>query len=395
MTLKELFDEEFKDIKFDNNLANFIHKYQVKYLMFNKEHIEFFGGNLLGVNIIRFTDSYINILYDELNIDSIDLNKKLLKVKGINKDFKISSDLFNNVIMYITHRWVAEGNNKAAYDTVILFFYRTIAALISNVFRYTANKKIIDVAYSKLNKKNLIKKLGSWGEVMKYRSTELLSKDSIHKLTLLNYNDVDKVVYLINDSQGRVRDSFKNYYSVIVETQEEGSLLIDKSSVIKDINGEEVLSDYVHHLSSKIAYIHSIILDEKSFIKNDLMNIVVDINTNTSKVSVIDSLSWIHNNYNGTNTATINKFIDNTMIHSLNAILTFTDVNKNDLVGILIRLKNSILSSRSQSKELLTARKLGLKIIKKTLKARMSMLLSVRTSVMIYIILRVLVSDKI
>ena len=56
LTLLEAFTELFGHIKFDEALAKGLYNYQVGYVTQNREHMEFFGGNLLGVNIVRFKD---------------------------------------------------------------------------------------------------------------------------------------------------------------------------------------------------------------------------------------------------------------------------------------------------------------------------------------------------
>lgn len=401
ITLLEVFDKYFKDTVFNNKLVSDVFRYRLDYLNSKKGYLEFFGGNLLGTVPIHFTDSFILKFFDEvLQIDFYGLSESLKKVEDINQDFKISSDVFNLTLMYVIHSFMIDKGlsekkkEQGMYNIALLFYYRSLAALISNGFKYTADPSIVQAAYASLNNKFLIKKLGSWNKVMDYRANALIDKSSIHYKNLLTFKEDLSIVYAINDSQGRIRDAFKGYYSSIVNIKDEGLSIAKTSSSMLDIDGEEVLKDKTGSVDSYITYIETILSDRDSFIKKDLVDIVSQVNSNTTSKAVEQVLDKIHEN---SSDEIVVEFIKLTIIHGFYLLDTsLNKVNRKDYAAVLISLKGAYMSSRSNDKDLLRLRKLGDKLMKNFTpkNSGKGLISSTRTSVLLYIMLRVLVGLK-
>ncbi len=400
VTLIEVFDKHFAKVKFDAKLAKEIYKFQIGYVNNNPEHLEFFGGNLLGVQVVRFKDSDLNRFYnDVLDVDYIELSNSLKAVTAINQDFKISSDVFNLTTTYLIHKFLTSKlineniQKRAAYDCAVLFFYRCLAALISYNFRYPADPKIAQKAYANLNNKYLIKKLGSWSKVVDYRANELLSKESIHIKALQRYNDDYAIVYCLNDSQGRIRDLIKNYYAEFKKVHTEGDGIDTTSGTYIDLDGEETIKEKTKSIESYVAYARSVIVDKKSFVNDNLVSVISGINKNTSFRMVKQSLTWMSDNYAQKDHDTIDDFLSMVIVYSFHLIQE-NDLDKHmrDYPKLLIELKNLYLSTRSVDEDLIVIRKLGEKIVKASSPNKLSdsLVLATRTSVILYIILKVL-----
>lgn len=402
MTLKEVFDEYFKKTKFDSTFAKNLYKYQIGYINSSKEYLDFFGGNLLGVHVIRFKDSDVIRLYDDVfNIDFYSLQESVKKVDTINHDFIISSDTLNLTLMYVIHRILTSPSIndkvriKAAHDAGLIFFYRCIAALISDRFRYPVDPKLAQAVYANLSNKYLIKKLGTWHAVMDYRAKDLIDKNALHYKNLVKFNDDQTIVYTINDSQGRIRDLFKNYYNEFKIAHEGGEAIGSTSSTYLDVEGEETIKEKINTVENYVTYLKNIINDIHSFIKPDLLLIISKLNTNTSSRMIKQNLTWLSENYsNSKYHAEIDEFITNVIVHSLYLINNnMTIVNKRDYPNILLNIKNLYLSTRSVDIELIRIRDLGEKLIKESsdVKLSNSLIFSTRTSLILYITLRTLV----
>lgn len=406
MQLIELFNEHFKDTKFNNEFAKKLYKFQIGYINSSREYLDFFGGNLLGVHVIRFKDSDVIRLYDNVfDVDYYSLVENIKKVDTINLDFKVSGDVLNLTLMYVIHRLLnspslnENGRYKAAYDASLIFFYRTIAALISHRFRYPVDPKLAQAVYANLSNKYLIKKLGTWHAVMDYRAKDLIDKKGLHYKNLIKFTDDNATVYAINDSQGRIRDLFKNYYNEFKKAHEGGESIGSTSSTYLDAEGEETIKEKIGSVESHVTYIRNIINDRNTLINNDLLSIISKINTNTSIRMIKNTLNWLSENYsNNKYHNMIDEFISLTIVHSLYLINTTPNLanNKKDLSLILVTLKNLYLSTRSVDIELIKIRELGEKIIKESsdVKLSNSLLYSTRTSLILYLTLRVLVSVK-
>ena len=86
-TIKSVCDELLKDLVFDTKLINKLYKFQVGFTHKNKEHMEFFGGNLTGVQRVRFTNSDFSEYFDTIiNHDPNELRNRLEKTIVINQN---------------------------------------------------------------------------------------------------------------------------------------------------------------------------------------------------------------------------------------------------------------------------------------------------------------------
>lgn len=402
VTLADVFDPFFEGKKFDSHLGKAIYRYQINYLNSNKEYIEFYGSNLLGVHRIRFKDNDMNRFFDEvLDIDYLALSEKLKTVTDINQEFKVSSDELNLTLMYLLHRFgsskIIDGNNRkrALYDCALLFFYRTTAALISNLFKYPADPKIAQKAYANLSNKFLIKQLGSWGKVMDYRANKLINEHGLHYKNIIAFKDDLSIVYAINDSQGRIREMIKSYYGEFKDVHDSGESIGVKGGTYRDIEGEEVVKEKLNSIEGKIAYMKEIVTDEHSFVKDDLIGVISKMNTNVSFRSLKSCLSWLSQEYSSHKWhKDVDEFMTISMIHSFHLIqYNICPKSMRDYPSILNGLKNLLASSRSVDKDLIKLRDLGDKIVKASFPYKISepLVIAIRSSLVLYLVLRVLV----
>jgi len=405
VSLKQLLDEAFKDVKFDVKLAKAINSYQLNYVNRNQEHLEFFGSNLLGVHVIRFKDSDVMRLFDDvLKVDYYDITDNVKDVKEISQDHKVSSDTFNIICMYLIHRFLTSPiindvqRKRAAFDCGLVFFYRCIAAIMSAWFRYPTDPKIAQAAYAKLSNKYLIKKLGSWMKVMEYRSEDLINKNNLHYKNLVSFKDTFTIVYAINDSQGRIRDLLKNYTAEFMKVHQDGSSINTTSSVFTDAEGEETVKEKTKSTEAYVTYLKTTVIDKHTFIKDDLITIVSKQNTNTSFRMIKQVLNWMHAGYSDIKQHNLlDEFITKVVVHSLYLIENqIPNYNLRDYPHILVNLKNLYLSTRSTDVDLIRIRELGESIVRTSNDTRISdsLMLSTRTAVILYLTLRALVGKN-
>jgi len=401
VTLAQIFDKHFLGVKFNNKLAKLLYGYQLDYINQNKEYLEFYGGNLLGVQVIRFKDSDVIKLFDNvLSVDYFALEEDFNTVTTINLTYKISGDLFNQTIMYLLHRFLISKEltdnekNRALYDIALIFFYRCIAALSSYYFRYPADPKIAQAAYAKLSNKFIIKQLGSWNKVMDYRAKALIDKQGIHYKNLIKFNDDDTIVYAINDSQGRIRDLVKNYYREFNKVHVSGDGVGTTSSVVKNEDGEDSIKEKTKSVEAYDVYMQNAIIDKNTFINNELITLISKINSNSSFRIIKHTLEWMFENHsNIIHNKLIHEFMHLVIIHSFYLIQNNIGISHlNDYQHILGNLKNLYLSTRSNDKDLLRIREIGEKIVLlANAKANKGLVSSTRTSIILYIVLRALV----
>ena len=400
LTLNEVFTEHFEHVKFDGRLAAAVYKYQVGYINQNPEHMRFFGGAMLGVEIIRFKDKDVLRLFnDVLSIDYSQLMEDVRKVPTINHDYLISGDIFNLTCMYMIHRFLTANTlgqtqrNRAAYDIALVFFYRCMAAILSDWIKYQVDPKLAQAAYANLSNKFLIKKLGTWKAVMDYRAKDLTDKVGIHYDSLMKFNDDSKIVYVLNDSQGRIRDLLKNYYAELMLAHQDGSRIGISKGTQVDADGEETLKEKTKSGEAYLTYLRKVISDKHGFVKDDLVDVIVNINTNSSFRIIKHSLLWMSESYGDPKEfGAIDEFLALVMTQSLHLVEhNIEPRRRKDYPYVLTTLKNLFLSTRSTDPELDKIRKLGeTLVVKANGKISSSLLMATRTSLILYIALRAL-----
>jgi hypothetical protein len=340
---------------------------------------------------------------DTIDVDYHRLTQHLRKVTTIDHSFKVSGDILNLTLMYVVHRCLSspqlseDQRSRAAYDAGLIFFYRCISAIQSYNFRYPADPKIAQMAYANLSNKFLIKKLGSWHKVMDYRSLDLINKSGLHYKGLMSFKDDEATVYAINDSQGRVRDLYKNYYAEFARVHSEGSNIGVTSSTWVDAEGEETIKEKTKSAEAYVGYMRQAIVDKPTMVKDELISVIVQINSNTSFRMVKATLSWLCENYaNSKHHKAIDEFVSSTVVQSLYLIDQHLEPrHKKDYAHILVMLKNLYLSTRTTDAEIDKIRINGYKLVRLANgRVSDSLTLSTRTSIILYLTLRALVGQS-
>ena len=158
-----------------------------------------------------------------------------------------------------------------------------------------------------------------------------------------------------------------------------------------EFEGEEMLKDKTKGLIAYIHYIDSIIEDKPAFIKEEIVVAVCDIVKTASPLLLEETLLWMSDNTKFSNQKIIKEFTDLVLIHSFKYLQNNRNVvsRTTDLLALAIVLRGIYTSSRSSDNDLYKLRELGEKIVKKTGNVKSSsMIASIRTVLMLYIVLR-------
>lgn len=403
ITLIDVLDDHFSALKIDKKFISDAYRFQVAFLNRDAEHLGFFGSNLIGVHSIRWrTSDTLKFYKDVCNTDFTGIERDLRTVTTIEQDFNISSDPLNLTMMYLIHRILTspsltkQQRERGAYDMALIFFYRCIAIRQSEYFHFPADHKVAQAAYANLSNKFLIKKLGSWRAVMEYRAKDLLDDKGLHYDSLVAFTDDLRITYAISDSEGRIRDLYKNYCREFHLASSTGQSVQSTSSTIVDGEGIEKLREKTKSTEQYVNYIRQAVLDANGFVNAELVRVITDINTNTSQRMVTASLVWLSNSYSD---AKWHKKIDDwlslVVVHSLHLLNEMGEGDTRDYPTMLVNLKNLYLSTRSVDNELTKIRKLGDELIYAANgKVNNSLAMATRTALILYVTLRALVAGS-
>lgn len=396
-TIKAVFEKHCEHLKFDKALAKKIHTFQVGFVNRNEEHMSFFGGNLTGVQVVRWLSSDKDSWFtDIMEVDELALEEDLHNSPAINTEFLVSSNVFNNACMWMIHKFMTspylndKDKEQAMLDTALVLYYRFLTSLLYKYFPYPADPAVAAATYAQLSNKFEIKQHGSWSALLVSRCEKLLDQSGLHKRTLMQYDDDMAIVYLLNDSQGRIRDIMKNIVSEFIKVHKLGTKIKTTSS-LAEYEGEQVLKDATKNLSNYVRYLHSVVGDKRSFVKEELITIICNVVTTCPPNLLKNSLEWMSVNHKHAGVKIVEELIDVTLVHSFANLADNRTTMKstNDLPGMIVKLRGLYMSSRSVDPDLLQMRDKARLVVKNATNSKNeSLLASVRTGVLLYITLR-------
>jgi hypothetical protein len=396
-SIRGVFDDECSRLDIGPKLLERLHKYQVGFVNKNEDHIKFFGGNLTGVQVVRFTGEDRNRWFDEIvEVDEVPLAERLYALPTVNREFHVSSDTMNLSCVWLMHaiwrspRLNDKQKHQGMMDVTLVLQYKYLTSRLFQHFKYPADKATAEATYAQLTNKYALKEHGSWQALLNARAEEIIGPHSIHFSTIRRMDQDKDVVYMLNDTQGRIRDTLKNIYGVFLRVHQQGIRVSSVSSIIEH-DGVEILRDKTKSLLAYGRYINSIITDRASFIREELTQVIEQIMHTMPPKLFHESLVWMSQNYRQPGAKEIEEVINEVLVHSfdyLSANRTLVK-NSNDLPGLLSKLRGVYMSSRSTDPALFSLREKTEKIVRQATGNRnASLIASVRTGVLLYVVLR-------
>lgn len=393
---KKVFDEALSNTKIDDALFKEIRGYVQSFINKNEDHIKFFGSNLTGVYPVRFVSPDKHKWLDEiLNIDEYDTRQKIIHpdTGAVSEDWVRATDIMNISCLYLTHRFfngpmAQKLKEEAMLNTLMALHCKLISSLMAHFFKYPADEATALATYAALSKKYSIKQFGSWNGVLVNRCKDIIDGDSIHYQTIVKFNDDDAIIYMIQDIQGRLRDIIKKLWKVFEMVRTQNAKILSTSGMVT-LDGKIVVRDMARYFSPYKNYINEVILDRNRFIKKELIDVITSTIYTIPGPLLIKGLEHITENI--VMTKDLQKFLDLIVVHSFEALSSDRNAQEKmrDIPALLALLKSLYMASRSSDPMVLEMRRLGEKIVKKGCKVKNpSTVASVRTGIMLYIILR-------
>lgn len=395
--VRKVFEETCTAVVFDAKLAKQVMVYRSNFVNKNEDHVTFFGGNLLGVQTVRFSDTDSRLWFDDiLQVDDQELEEKLHELPDINPEFNVSSDTFNLSCIWLAYGFLNSKSLKddvkveAAIASLLVLQYKFLTSRLYRLFRYPAKKDIAEATYASLSNKYDIKQYGSWGAMFRGRTEDILSKESIHFKTLRYMDNDYAIVQMLNDVQGRIRNMLKNIYNEYLITHSAGTRISSTSSLVEH-DGSVMLRDKNDGLANYQRYIVSVIPDKNSFYKEELTVIIQKLITTMPPRLLDESITWISANFKFAPDNKIGKSVNNLLLHAFDTMNDNKSLTKkaNNLPLLLSKLKGVYTSSRSTDPILFSLREDFESYARDATDSKNdTVIASVRTGMMLYIVAR-------
>lgn len=396
-TLKEVFDTHFKDVSFDMKMSNEIKQFITQFFTKNSDHVDFFGGNLLGVHQVRWNYSDTDCWWDEIfGVVEELLHDDMLKLPSIRADWKVSSNTLNQAFIYALHRThhskqLPEAEKEQMKIRIMLAMnVRFITSLMAGYFRHPADPGVAEKTFNKLTKRFDLKTTGSWGKMLLERSKDLVKKGARYYNTYVDYDNDVEIIKMVNGVQTRIRDTFKEIVEVYYETLYENAKVLSSSSSV-ELDGTLILKDIQRKGAEYNRYIKNTISTGDGFIKNSLVEVIYQAVPSLQPGVFEEILKYTIDGYTDVKRQKVfNDLIDNLLTYSFD-LLKENDIAHNDLPGVLYRLKHVYMSGRVTDPQLDKCRQLFTKVIEGyDRKLKNTPLVSERCAYFLYIVLRTL-----
>lgn len=408
--IKKVLDAEFDHLPVDKKLLDRILKYEKDFINKNEDHITFFGGHLMGVQIVRFDPRDRQYWFDEiLEINEQALEEPLYALRDphhpkeplIDPEFNVRSDIMNITCGYLIHRFLTANNlphekqKEGAEAVTRIMLYKFLTSLLWNYFKYPANPAVAEATYNALSLKFGLKKNGNWKKYLDERAQVTVEPGAIHYKNLVSMKDDEDFLYFIGDTQGRIRGTVKSIYAIFDRMNKAGIKIVSASSVM-EYDGEMILKDKSRTYQSEIRYIADVIGDRGSFIKPELLKIIEKSVNTVNPDMLLKTLQWMSDNAGYGKDDIVNQLTTKTVIYSFNYLAQNPGLikGKRDISGVLFRLRGSFMASRSSDEDLMQLREMAEQIAGFATGSRNDTVKkSIRTAVLLYIIGRIMAKD--
>jgi hypothetical protein len=397
LSVKGVFDEVCADLVIGPKLIKDITLFEQQFVNKNDEHIAFFGGNLFGVNVVRWTDNERDRWFNEIiDNDEVYLTERLLALPTVNKDWVVSSDTFNLSCVWLVNKIFTSKDlhpqqKEAGMIAVMqILQYKFFTSRYYRYFKYPGQRSIAEAMNSTLSGKFLIKKTGNWHALFLYRAREIISSQSIHWKVVQTGGDDRKIVEMLNDVQGRIRAMLRLMYSEYLRVRDSGNRII-ATSLIVEHDGEQILKDKKKSAGEYYRYISGVISDRNSFIRVELVKIITNISNTMPQHGFEETLEWMSNNYRQRGAEIIDRVLLETIVHSIEYLSKHREAihSKTDYTSMLTTLKGGYMSSRSTDVGLSKLREDTELLVRKATNIKnSSVIAAIRTGVLLYIVLR-------
>ena len=421
--IAEVLDSHIGIQEADARLLAAVVVYQAQFANKNEDHVKFFGGHLAGVRDPKFTPTdrerwFTEVLghnrskdyIDEVLIDN-DLKaltwepwhprynpkaKKPIENAVLPESFKVAGDVFNLTIIWVVHKFLTskrltdKQRHAGAIAALKMLQAKFLTSLLNAYFTYPTTEEISELTYNNLSKKFLLRTEGNWDNLLLRRSEDIIHDESIHRKTFVSMED-QSVIYALSDIQGRIRSICINYYAVFMSTHKNSKRILSSSFLVEH-DGEVMLKDKVKSEAEYGQYILSVMGDENSFIRTELVSIIRRMLSNMPETIFHETLRWLSRNQReGKMKERIEALVNSTLIFYFEYMSRNKSElkSKKDVAGIILLMKGAYTSSRSTDENLLKLRTDTEKLIREaTGNSNQNVLASVRTGLLLYIVLR-------
>lgn len=364
------------------------------------DHAGFFGSGYLAVHTVRWLPSDTKEFWQEVLDGEIeDTRPELWALPSVEKDHIVSSDPTNLAIVWLAHKVLS--NNKLSdkqrkqtgIQLISILYFKYITSLMATYFSYGSDPQLAIRCYEAMNYKFDLKVYKTWGRLIEARATGVVNPKSIHWNTLLKGEPDEAMMYVATDIKTRCNLMVQAITDLYYRVREENNRVVSVSSLFESEDGTEV-RDVKRNVSSYMRYLSEIITDTPSFIRSELVNVVVELNPSANPQVTVETLEYVSAQYGGAKGQKLRQYVDEVMRWAF-ALVQSRGVDYGNLLVVADTIKGMLNSSRNKEPELLHIRKYGEQLVRQATKKPSNTVVSgERTALVMYLVLRSLTQSR-
>lgn len=341
-----LLDEELGLSNFDNKKAdelfNKISLFKINLLQKNNDFLLFISSNLTGVYNAVFSQLDSERFFSIFNVSEKKLQLKINALPDIKPEWKVSSNPLYLLCLYLMYKFHQIKYKKENEAFILLFEILSYKMLTSIIYNYYRNKLSIDEAkavFEKFTYKFLVKKLGSWDAVIKYKAGLILKDGTYYKL-LINLNTVNAMS--ISNAIKTSYNSLINYIAGLTHNGEKSKII--SSTIMEDTSEGKNIKE-ITNTSEYINYLNSIINFENDFVNMGLIKLIALKVKNVEIDNIKFTLQYISKNFNN------EKYITDIIENSFEYLISKNEIKFNGNLEYVTLLKGFWASGNPKLKD--------------------------------------------
>lgn len=401
--IKTIFEEHCSHLVFDKKLLKKLQRYERDFVHKSEDHIRFFGGNLMGVDVVRFSSTDQARWFDEiLEADEGGLKIELHALPDVLPHRHVSSNVMNLSCFWIAHKFLQapklspSDRELGAKLSILILHYKFITSILAHWFKYTADPVVAQATYDALTKRYHLKVVGSWGALLEQRSEASVARNGLHYRTLMDMTDDLATIYMVNDTQNRIKSHLKHIRDVFTAVQNDEKALVKTIVGTIELDGDVKVRDRTKNTANYVRYIEAIVPDRASFIIPQLVVVISSIITTAPRKNIEEVLEYTTSNFSIKGDKDLVRLPAIILEHAFDYITKNPGVMSSgrDITGLLSKMRSVYQASKASDPLILEAREIGEKVAQRATKSRNKILLSaLRNALMLYILLRAFTMD--
>ncbi len=394
-TIKSVFDDAARDFVVDAKLIGRLREFERNFVNRNEDHIAFFGGQLTGVHPMRWLPSDRDRLFDEiLGMDDLEIDDNIRRI-AYDPNWVRANDAVYLGCVWLIHRIMNSNLSPALKEegstlALQLLQYRALGSILSHYFKYPADEGTAQATLAAMSRKFLIKTSKSWHDLLQRRAQDMVSTRSVHRRAFMEMNKDKEVIDMVHDIQNRLKELIKSIAKIFYDLHGKGVRVHSEKSV-REIDGSVVMQDKTRQFTTFIRYLHEVMDDPKSFIRDELVDVIADSMHTMNPRHLVETLEWMSRNKQAPRHEYISELAEETLIYAFDLISSDRELynNRGGLMPLMSKLRSMYMASRMSNESLLETKKMAERVVTNAISAKnASVIASVRTGLQLYLVLR-------